>query len=168
MKSVVGSSDAELEERLDYLIKQMEYLCSQQAQTAQELKAIQRERSKRKIVEVKFNDDDTSTERGDFRDWMTDDEDYERVSDIKPEPSDSTHRLYTGKYAPRVGDKVQIKNPSAGQTCEGIIDSFCKDGKPKIRTSPKGPLVIRTQSNLECISRGSGKVWSSIKSGSRC
>ena len=168
MKSFGTTSDTELDERLDYLIKQMEYLCVQQTQTTKELQAIQRERSRRRVVEIKVTNDDSSTERGDYRDWMTDDEDYERISSI-PDPNlvDKPLKEYSKKYPPRIGDRVTILNPSVGQEHEGMIEGFCRDGKPKIRTSEDHPIVIRTHTNLKCIKRGEGHKWHNNKTPKR-
>ena len=71
-------------------------------------------------------------------------------SDESDEEQPSNPPLWTG-YAHKIGDKVKIKNPTFGQSCEGkIIGRTGKGYKGFIQVQPKnkGKIINRIPSNL--------------------
>ena len=71
-------------------------------------------------------------------------------SDESSEEQPSNPPLWTG-YPHKIGDKVRIKNPSFGQSCEGkIIGRTGKGYKGFIQVQPKnkGKIINRIPSNL--------------------
>ena len=54
---------------------------------------------------------------------------------------------YDDDIVPRIGDRVRIINPKAGQPNKGNIEGFCVDGKAKIRCE-RNILITRQIKNL--------------------
>ena len=59
----------------------------------------------------------------------------------------SHEKAYDKSTLPGIGDYVRIINPKPGQSNRGTIESFCADGKAKIR-SDRNIIITRQPKNL--------------------
>ena len=78
---------------------------------------------------------------------------------VNPEVTDQNRQKYSKRLRPRIGDRVKITNPNQGQLSFGVIQDFCKDGKPRINTGQNRPLVIRINKNVICLEQGNGNEY---------
>ena len=60
---------------------------------------------------------------------------------------------YSNVFRPRIGDEVRILNPNKDQKGTGVIQEFCKDGKPRVFVGEGLRYVDRLTKNLVCTKR---------------
>ena len=60
---------------------------------------------------------------------------------------------YNNTFRPRIGDTVRILNPRKDQKDTGVIQEFCKDGKPRVFVGEGLRYVDRLTKNLVCTKR---------------
>lgn len=160
IKSVTTATDEEINDRITSLINQLKSLCDRQLEATQELHVLETERKWRQHANaLRPSRDETSYCQPDgVSDWLSDDEIYERVAP-NDESRKTLFRPYSDGMPLRIGDRVLLKQTDNGQSVEGVINSFSRDGKPCVCVKPSQPNLDIKSVDLVRVTRGKGLSW---------